>query len=160
MCWVCVDPEACSVIHEDSVRWQDRSLVTSSSTTESLRIPRGLPEVGVLDSVQCSARPAFDSLWLRRPWFPTLLIAGSIRRANSLCSPHTPHLGLLFMCFVWLNLLHSQRMDLVPRMSLHQVIPRRCLMGKMPCLFSVLLLKQMPGRTMQLAELAPGALPR
>ena len=50
-----------------------------------------------------------------------------------------PHFGLLFMCFVWLNLLHSQRMDLVPRMSLHQVIPRRCLKGKMPCPFSVLL---------------------
>lgn len=56
--------------------------------------------------------------------------------------PHIPHFGLVFMCFVWLNLLYSQRMDLVPRMSLHQVIPRRCLMGKMPCLFSVLLLKQ------------------
>lgn len=92
--------------------------------------------------MQSKGLPAFDSLWLHRPWFPTLLITGSIAALILCVLLHIPHFGLLFMCFVWLNLLHSQRMDLVPRMSLHQVIPRRCLMGKMPCLFSVLLLKQ------------------
>lgn len=43
-------------VTKDCVGCQDRSLMRSTSTTESLRTPRGLREMGLLDSVQCRAR--------------------------------------------------------------------------------------------------------
>lgn len=51
--------------------------------------------------ILCSAEQghAFDSLWLHRPWFLTLLITGSIRRANSFCSPSYPTLWVAVHVF-------------------------------------------------------------